>query len=63
VGGGKTASQEAAFRCDAELVRTLLDLGADRTLQDTDHRATPVGWAEHAAGEGQDRTAVIELLR
>lgn len=61
--GGHSALHEAAYRGDAELVRTLLDLGADPTLQDTDHHATPVGWAEHAAGEGQDRTAVIDLLR
>ncbi|GAB3746485.1 ankyrin repeat domain-containing protein [Microlunatus parietis] len=60
--GGHTALHEAAYRGDADLVRTLLDLGADPTLTDTNHNATALGWAEHAASEGQDRTAVITLL-
>lgn len=61
--GGHTALHEAAYRGDADLVRTLLDLGADPTLSDTVHQATALGWAEHAESEGEDRAAVIALLR
>lgn len=61
---GHTALHEAAYRGDVELVRTLLDLGADPDRRDTDHDATPLGWAEYAAAENDaDRTAVIEVLR
>lgn len=60
---GHTALHVAAHRGDADLVRTLLELGADPAAQDTAHRATALGWAEHAASEGEDRHAVIDLLR
>ncbi|WP_152365226.1 ankyrin repeat domain-containing protein [Microlunatus speluncae] len=61
--GGHTALHEAAYRGDAGLVRTLLDLGADAGRHDTDHDATPLGWAQYAEQQGEDREAVIELLR
>jgi len=59
---GHSALHVAAHRGDADLVRTLLDLGADPELLDTDHHATARGWAEHAAADGEDRSAVLELL-
>jgi len=45
--GRATALHEAAFRGDLELVELLLDLGADPTITDPSHHATPRGWAEH----------------
>lgn len=59
---GHSALHVAAHRGDLDLVRTLLDLGADPDLLDTDHHATPRGWAEHAAVDGEDRRAVLEVL-
>lgn len=61
--GGHTALHEAAYRGDLDLVRTLLDLGADPNRKDTNHAATPLGWARHAQEhDQQDRAAVIEVL-
>lgn len=59
---GHTALHVAAHRGDADLVRTLLELGADPDLLDSDHHATALGWAEHAAADGEDRSEVIALL-
>ncbi len=61
--GGHTALHEAAYRGDLELIRTLLELGADPARQDTDHHATPLGWAQYAEQQGEDRRAVIDLLQ
>jgi ankyrin repeat protein len=43
-----TALHEAAWRNDAELVETLLQAGADRTLRDREFGGTPAAWAAHA---------------
>ena len=43
-----TALHEAALRGDLDLVRLLVDLGADVTIHDTDHDSTPGGWATWA---------------
>jgi hypothetical protein len=55
---GATALHHAAWAGDLELMRRLLDLGADPRLTDSRFDATPQGWAEHAY---QDEAA--ELLR
>lgn len=54
---GATALHHAAWAGDLELIRRLLDAGADPTLRDTRFDATPRGWAEYAY---QDEAA--ELL-
>jgi ankyrin repeat protein len=51
-----TALHEAAHRGDNEVVQVLLDLGADPTIEDTEHHSTPQGWAEFA---GQLQTAAL----
>ncbi|MFF3443314.1 ankyrin repeat domain-containing protein [Streptosporangium sp. NPDC002721] len=38
---------EAAWAGDLPMVRTLLELGADPSVRDTEFGATPLGWAEH----------------
>ena len=43
-----TALHEAALRNDGELAELLLAAGADRTLRDREHGATPAGWASFA---------------
>jgi ankyrin repeat protein len=40
-----TALHGAAWRGDADAVRALLALGADPTIEDTEHHSTPLGWA------------------
>ncbi len=45
---GRTALHVAAFAGDVALVRALLEAGADPTLRDAVHDATPLGWAEYA---------------
>lgn len=52
-----TALHKAALAGDAEMVRVLLELGADPSLRDHDHDATPLEWARFAG-----RTEVAELL-
>lgn len=42
-----TPLHEAAWNDDVETARVLIELGADPTIQDTHHHATPLGWAEH----------------
>jgi ankyrin repeat protein len=49
-----TALHEAALRGDLDLVRLLVDLGADPTIEDTEHHSTPEGWANYS---GQTETA------
>jgi ankyrin repeat protein len=53
-----TALHLAAQNGDLDTIRTLLDLGADPTVEDGLYHATPAGWAEH----GGHRRA-MELLR
>jgi ankyrin repeat protein len=52
-----TALHKAALAGDLELVRVLVELGADRSRRDSDHGATPLDWARHAG-----RTEVAEFL-
>jgi len=42
-----TPLHEAAWNDDVETARTLVELGADPGIKDTEHDATPLGWAEH----------------
>jgi hypothetical protein len=51
-----TALHQAAYRGDDAMVRLLLDVGADPTIEDTEHHATPRGWAEFA---GHASTAAL----
>lgn len=41
-----TALHSAAWNGDLEMVRLLVDGGADRTIRDDQHNGTPRGWAE-----------------
>lgn len=52
-----TALHEAALRGDLDVVRLLVELGADPTIADTEHDSTPRGWAAHSG-----QTAVVEFL-
>lgn len=45
---GRTLLHHAAWMGDVELVRALLEAGADPQVLDDDHAATPLGWAEWA---------------
>jgi hypothetical protein len=45
---GRTLLHHAAWIGDVDLVRALLDVGADPEVRDDDHGATPLGWAEWA---------------
>jgi hypothetical protein len=42
-----TAMHEAAYRGDIEVVRQLIELGADPSIEDGEFHSTPRGWAEH----------------
>lgn len=53
-----TPLHQAALNGDVEVVRTLLDVGADPQATDPRFGSTPLGWAQHAR-----REAVIELLQ
>ncbi|MET7327086.1 ankyrin repeat domain-containing protein [Nonomuraea sp. NPDC005650] len=53
-----TPLHQAAWNDDVETARTLIELGADPMIKDTDHDATPLGWAEHG-----DRHRVAAYLR
>ena len=53
---GHTLLHHAAWIDDVDLVRALLDCGADPTALDAEHGTTPLGWAEHCRAE---RTAAI----
>jgi hypothetical protein len=57
-GAWQTALHEAAGCGELDMIRLLLDLGADRSVVDRRFNATPEGWAVHF---GQD--AAAELLR
>ncbi|GAY13693.1 ankyrin repeat domain-containing protein [Mycobacterium sp. shizuoka-1] len=45
---GATALHHAAWHGDLDLIRQLLDAGADPAVVDLRHGTTPLGWAEHA---------------
>jgi ankyrin repeat protein len=54
---GATALHHTAWRGLADLTRTLLDGGADVSLRERQHDATPLGWANE-----NDQTEVMELI-
>jgi hypothetical protein len=43
----RTPLHEAAFHGHLDLVRALIDLGADPTIADPDHHSTALGWARY----------------
>ena len=47
-GEGATPLHHAAWAGDLDLIRALLDAGADRTVVDLQYGTTPREWAEHA---------------
>ncbi|MGH2926595.1 MAG: ankyrin repeat domain-containing protein, partial [Solirubrobacteraceae bacterium] len=52
---------EAAMRGNLEMIRLLLDHGADPNIHDTGYDATPAGWAEHhGQHEAQELLAALE---
>ena len=55
---GATALHRAAWDGDLDLIRRLLDAGADPSVTEPRFGATPLGWAEHAY-----QTEAAELLR
>jgi ankyrin repeat protein len=54
---GSTALHHAAAAGTVDLVRRLIELGADPEARDQEHDATPQGWAEHAG-----RSDIVALL-
>jgi Ankyrin repeats (3 copies) len=52
-----TALHQAAFDGNLELVKLLIELGADPTIQDRSYNSTALGWAEH-----NNQHAVIDYL-
>lgn len=46
--GCRTPLHEAAWLGDLDLVRGLIELGADPNLIDPEHHSTPLGWARYA---------------
>ncbi|BBX89752.1 ankyrin repeat domain-containing protein [Mycolicibacterium boenickei] len=55
---GATALHQAAWAGDLELIRRLLDAGADVTIADRRFGSTPLEWAEHAY-----QTEAADVLR
>jgi Ankyrin repeats (many copies) len=53
-GARNSALHEAAWNGSMSMIRLLLELGADPTLEDPAYHSTPAGWAEH---NGQDEAA------
>lgn len=49
-----TPLHDAAWNDDVETAQTLIELGADPTIKDTEHDSTPLGWAEYG---GKHRVA------
>lgn len=54
---GATALHEAALKGDVAAARLLLSAGADPTLRDSHHHATPMGWALHG-----EQAGIVALL-
>ena len=52
-----TPLHDAAWSGDLELVRLLIELGADPSVRDPAYQGTPLGWAAH-----NRQTAVVEYL-
>ncbi|GAA4044676.1 ankyrin repeat domain-containing protein [Nonomuraea soli] len=42
-----TPLHEAAWNDDVEMARTLVELGADPSIEDREHGSTPLGWAQY----------------
>lgn len=53
LGGGRTALMKEAAKCDEPRVRLLLQLRADPTAKDDEHR-TPLAYAQEAARRSSD---------
>jgi ankyrin repeat protein len=52
-----TPLHDAAWAGELELVRLLVELGADPTVRDPHHNSSPLGWAAH-----NHQSAVVEYL-
>lgn len=52
-----TALHQAAFDGNLQLVKILLELGADPTINDRSYDSTPLGWAQH-----NDQQQVVDYL-
>ena len=59
--GGHTLLHHAAWMGDVELVRALLDCGADPDVVDTEHGTTPLNWAEY--GHAAATAAILRVRR
>jgi ankyrin repeat protein len=55
---GTAPLHQAAWSGHLEMVKLLIELGADLTLRDAVHNGTPLGWAEYS-----HQTEVAEFLR
>ena len=44
----QTGLHIASWRGHYEMVKLLIEHGADPTIQETQHDSTPIGWADHA---------------
>jgi hypothetical protein len=61
---GRTALHQAAFMGDLELIRALLDAGADPRVVDAQHGTTPSSWAQWARhGEAEQLLRQAEAER
>lgn len=58
---GRTMLHHAAWIGDVELVRALLDCGADPDVLDAEHGTTPLSWAEY--GHAEVTAAILRLRR
>ncbi|HEX6880986.1 MAG TPA: ankyrin repeat domain-containing protein, partial [Terriglobales bacterium] len=52
-----TPLHNAAWMGDLEMVKLLIELGADATIRDQNYNATPLGWAEY-----NNKQNVVEYL-
>jgi ankyrin repeat protein len=53
-----TPLHAAAWNDDIEMARTLISLGADPSIEDTEHHSVPLGWAEYGG-----KTQIAAYLR